>query len=375
MLTRLDDYPVHQTPEPLAHPASGDRNVYDRYFFHGYDREGDVFFAVALGLYPNRRVMDAAVSVIRRGVQISVHASRLAPLERTETRVGPIEVVIEEPLRRLRVRIAENPHGISGDLLFDARSTAIEEPRFTHRVEGRVVMDSTRLTQHGAWSGELVCEGERIVLEPSRILGARDRSWGVRGVGERETGAPGPLPQFFWLWSPLHFDDCVVQFDVNEDAAGRPWHAFGTMRPALAPGASGVLPEGEERMHAVAHRVKWRPGTRRAASADLVLTPFRGKPFEISLEPTLTFQMLGAGYLHPEWGHGMWKGEQALGAERFVLADLDPMAPQFLHVQQLVRARMRGGDGREREGVGMLEQLVIGPHAPSGFEALLDPAR
>ncbi|MFT7091269.1 MAG: hypothetical protein ACJAYW_001232, partial [Candidatus Azotimanducaceae bacterium] len=30
MLNRLDDYPIHQTPEPIAHPASSDPNVYDR---------------------------------------------------------------------------------------------------------------------------------------------------------------------------------------------------------------------------------------------------------------------------------------------------------------------------------------------------------
>ena len=57
MLTSFDDYPIHQTAEPVAQPASGDRNVYDRYFFNGYSRDGDLFFAAALGLYPNRGVM------------------------------------------------------------------------------------------------------------------------------------------------------------------------------------------------------------------------------------------------------------------------------------------------------------------------------
>src|SRR2546425_1194423 len=36
MLTKFDDYAIHQTPEPIAHPASSDRNVYDRYWFNGY---------------------------------------------------------------------------------------------------------------------------------------------------------------------------------------------------------------------------------------------------------------------------------------------------------------------------------------------------
>jgi hypothetical protein len=90
----------------------------------------------------------------------------------------------------------------------------------------------------------------------------------------------------------------------------------------------------------------------------------------ITLEPLVTFQMLGLGYLHPEWGHGMWRGPEAVGGEVWTLAELDPMEPRHLHVQQVCRAKAKG-----REGVGVLEQLVIGPHRPSGFEGILDPAR
>jgi hypothetical protein len=38
-------------------------------------------------------------------------------------------------------------------------------------------------------------------------------------------------------------------------------------------------------------------------------------------------------------------------------------------VQQVCRARMG-----KREGVGILEQIALGPHAPSGFKSILDPA-
>ena len=95
MLTRFDDYPLHQTPEPVAHPVSGDRNFYDRYFFNGYTRDGSLYFAAALGVYPNRNVIDASFSVVRGGVQVSLHASGRAPRERSETRVGPISVEVE----------------------------------------------------------------------------------------------------------------------------------------------------------------------------------------------------------------------------------------------------------------------------------------
>ena len=79
--------------------------------------------------------------------------------------------------------------------------------------------------------------------------------------------------------------------------------------------------------------------------------------------------MLGLGYLHPEWGHGLWKGAEAFGAESWKPAELAPLDPRHIHVQQLCRARWGG-----REGFGVLEQLVIGPHRPSGFKSLLDGA-
>lgn len=364
MLTRFDDYPIHQTPEPVAQPSTGDRNFYDRYFFNGYARDGGFFFGAALGLYPNRRVMDAAFSVVRDGTQWALRASRLAPAERGETRVGPIAVEVVEALRVLRVRVGANPLGVTADLTFTARGPAVEEPRFTHRVESRVVMDSTRLTQFGTWSGAIDGAGARLALDGAAVLGCRDRSWGVRPVGEPEGGAPGLPPQFFWLWAPVHFDDVCTHFDVNEDALGRRWHANGMLVPT-----GTADPARVEAMAAVAHRVAWAPGTRRARGAEIVLTGHDGTAHAIALEPVLTFQMRGLGYLDPEWGHGLWKGPEAVDAQTWRLADLDPMDPRHLHVQQLCRARLGA-----RTGVGVLEQLVIGPHAPSGFRSILDPA-
>ena len=36
MLSKGDDYPIHQSPEPIAF-AGQSRNFYDRYFSNGYD--------------------------------------------------------------------------------------------------------------------------------------------------------------------------------------------------------------------------------------------------------------------------------------------------------------------------------------------------
>jgi len=131
MLTKADDFPVHQLPEPIA-TSGTDRNFYDRYFFNGYTPDGGVYFAVALGVYPHLNVMDGAFSVIHQGVQHNLHASRLLNMERMDTKIGPLAVDVVEPLKVLRVRVADNPHGIRADITFHARALPVEEPRFTY---------------------------------------------------------------------------------------------------------------------------------------------------------------------------------------------------------------------------------------------------
>ncbi len=58
-----------------------------------------------------------------------------------------------------------------------------------------------------------------------------------------------------------------------------------------------------------------------------------------------------------------------MGGESWKCDDLEPMALENQHIQQVVRARM--GD---QVGVGVLEQICLGPHATYGFKEFLDPA-
>ena len=228
-------------------------------------------------------------------------------------------------------------------------------------------MDSTRFTQFGTWQGSFELAGRTVPVDPARFLGTRDRSWGIRPLGEREAGAPGASPQFFWLWAPIHFDDHCTHFQVNEDETGRVWHQNGVIVPLL--GAGGSSAGVPKRMVAVHHEVEWQKGPRRAERAHLTLIPQEGEARRLELEPVLTFQMRGLGYLDPEWGHGVWKGSHAVDGVTWELDELNPLEPWHVHVQQLCRVRSDG-----QEGLGAFEQLVIGPHAPSGFRELFDPA-
>jgi hypothetical protein len=372
MLNRFDDYPIHQTSEPIAHVASGDRNAYDRYWFNGFAKRADFFFAAACGLYPNRRVMDAAFSVVDGGRQYVVRASRLAPRERTETRVGPITVEVLEPMNRIRLIVEPNEFGLSADVSFGARTVAIEEPKMLRRSDARIVMDSTRFTQFGAWEGWIELDGVRKSLSAQDFLGTRDRSWGVRTVGEPEAGAPSSEPpQFYWVWAPIHFEDCCTLFQSAEHADGRPWHRGARMAATCAPGTAPHPTEAEEPRHmaSAAHRIEWQPGTRRACRASITMTDAAGDEHRLELEPQLLFPMRGLGYFDAQYGHGLYKGELEISGDRWTIDDLDPCDPRNMHVQQLCLATMDG-----KQGIGVLEQLPIGPHAPSGFVDLFDVA-
>lgn len=363
MLTKADDYPVHQLPEPIA-TAGTDRNFYDRYFFNAQSADGKGFLAAALGVYPHLNVIDAAFCWMEKGTQRSVFASRLLGMERMDTHVGPISVEVVEPLKKLRVRLQETD-GIAADLLFEGRHAPIEEPRFTWRQGPRTVMDVTRMTQNMAVSGSVTVDGERRSVDGWR--GTRDRSWGVRPIGAADPqGVAPPVPfQFYWVWAPINFEKHALFFHTNDHPDGSPWNRSAVLVD-LASGA-------ETKLGAPTYEFDYRKGSRRVARAT-----FRGQlaagPVEVALVPEEDFHMHGIGYGHPKFAHGNWRGELDVQAERFDAAGADAASPLNAHVQALVRATLTLPDGSRHEGRGVLEQMFIGPHAPSGFREIFDLA-
>ena len=372
MITPYDDYPVHQTSEPVAHPVSGDPNHYDRYFFNGYTDDGSVFFAAAMGHYPNRGVMDAAFSVVHDGVEHSVFASGAMPLDRS-TAIGPIRVEVLEPMRSLRVAVAPNDFAIEADVVFAARTPVVEEPRNTTVRGTRRMMDSTRLTQWGSWSGSVRVDGQDVTGGGRPILGVRDRSWGQRPIGaQAPDNFPPSLPQLFWMWAPLNFDRFCTHLALFEHGDGQRWLEQALVVPVLGEGAPTWGPDVRvEHLAGVDYRIEWTPGTRVAAHTTLELRHRNGKAETIELEPLLTFRMRGIGYTHPQFGHGSVHGPLAVHGESIPLSDFAPGDPTSIHVQALVKARLTGPEG-ESEGVGVLEQLAFGEHQPTGLTGILD---
>jgi len=287
--------------------------------------------------------------------------------------VGPFRLEGIEPLRRTRVVLDDNVTGLACDLTFSARTSAIQEGRQTLWRGTRRMMDSTRFDQFGRWSGTVRHPDGEFTVDGDHWFGTKDRSWGVRGVGEPETGgAPSDARSAFFLCAPLIWSDHITHAIFFDGPRGEALVREGITAPFY--GKEADIPDAlegtDERMASAAHRVQYHTNTRLAAYAEIDLTDLAGRTRTISLEPMLRFQMKGLGYGHPEWGQGMWKGELEIGGESFDPADVPLLAPQNLHVQQVVRAT----DG-QLQGIGVLEQIVFGPYAPAGFTGLLDGAR
>jgi len=362
VLTPFDDYPIHQTSHPLAHAGGGHPDFYDRFWFHGYSEE--MYFSVALGVYPNRGVIDAAFSVVHDGVQRSVFASGRMPVDRTQTQIGPISIEIIEPLRVNRIRVDAPEHGLLGDLVATARTPACEEAQALAHGGTRLVVDYVRAAQMVVYSGALSSGGSSVGLAGRPVYGTKDRSWGIRPVGDPAPAAPGSeLTQFFFLWAPLNFDDVCLHYMTMENSAGESFGQTAALLPVIDTG--GVVfgdDTGIRHLKQIEHRVRWAEGRRRSAGATLVLPKDAGTSDTVELEPVsgLTFRMQGAGYFHPRWAHGRWHDELAVGGEAHPVEELD--TPDCFHVQQVMRAKWG-----TRAGLGVLEQIVIGPYAPAGF--------
>lgn len=361
MLTKADDFPIHQTPEPIAYSGT-DRNFYDRYFFNGYHPDGSGFFAVAFGVYPHLNIADAHFSAIRDGVEYSLHASRVLNMERWDLEVGPIRIEVVEPLKTLKVTVTAS-NGIAAEFVFEGRAFPIEEPRFIRRNGPRTFMDYTRLTQNGRYSGWIEIDGVRQAIAPGTV-GTRDRSWGVRPIGapDMQPLVPHATPGFFWQWTPLNFADRSVFFHFTADSTGVPWNT----RAVVCPDGAG--PEDMIESEGARMAVDFIPGTKHARSAVLTI-PLPERPtLSISFEPVGKFQMRGIGYIHPAWGHGGYKGTLVVEREDMDLASLDPNAIENLHIQAICKVSLSEDGGPAQPGMGVFEQLVLGPYKPYGFE-------
>ena len=360
MLSPYDDLPIHQIAEPVAHVATSDRNFYDRYYFNCFSADAEFMLVFGLGVYPNLGVADAFAAFNDGRVHKVVRASRELGADRGDTRVGPLRIEVLEGLRRVRIVLEPNQWGFELDLTWDGFDPAHEEPRHLDRSLGRVVIDTARFAQTGRWTGTIHVGDRRFNVTPDRYLGSRDRSWGVRPVGEPEPpGIRGTqmLPGFFWLYAPMQFDDRVLYFITQERPDGSRILEEASSVDAFSKDASAV----PRQLGKPDHALSFTQNSRDVESAVLYLGDL-----EVKVTPLLRAHIgIGAGYgFDTDWRHGMYQGPLVVQGVEWDLTTEAGRGAMWGIVDSVARFELADGT----TGHGLFEYVVLGPHEKYGFE-------
>lgn len=362
----LDEYPIHQAPLSMRYAATSDRNFYDRCYFNAHDRTGDVFLVTGLGVYPNLGVTDAYATVRQGARQWTVRMSDALEHRSLNAEVGPYRVEVTDPLSKIRLVCDSARLGIGFDLTWEGSFPCIDEPRHLLHQGDRVIIDGCRFAQVGTWAGTLTVDGTDLNVSPDTWVGTRDRSWGIRPVGESEPpGRAAEIPRegFWWLYVPLRFDDFALIVIVQEDPDGT--RTLNDATRAYRDGRREQL--GWPEIDFV-----YRPGSRHPERATIHLRDASRKEVTVDIE-TLTGVALhlGSGYGgDPDWAHGQWKGREWIESVAYDLTDPDIAGRvPFGVVDHVARARCDGS-----EGWGLFEHASVGRHDPTGFKDWLSVA-
>jgi hypothetical protein len=208
--------------------------------------------------------------------------------------------------------------------------------------------------------------GQEFAITQDRWRGARDRSWGVRPVGEGEP--PGiqakNTPQFYWMYAPMQFDDFSILAIVQEDADGNRILEEGVR---VWPEAADRAPE---RLGSPDYLPRFVPGTREIETATVSFRPRGGAPLEVTVRPVLPVSlMVGTGYgLEPDWRHGMHQGPDLV--VQGVCYDLDRPGDEarMWGMTDAVAVFECAEDGSVVTGSGLFEYWALGAHAPTGLQ-------
>ena len=269
-------------------------------------------------------------------------------------------------MSKVRVACDTGEQGLAFDLTWEGSFACIDEPHHILHSGNRVIIEGRRFAQVGTWSGLLNVDGTDIEVTPDRWVGSRDRSWGIRPVGEAEPpgrDADEPREGFWWLYVPLRFDDFAVIVIVQEDPDGT----------RTLSGASRVWPDGRhEQLGWPELDITYRSGTRHPERAVLHLRSADRKPVTVEVETLGGVALhIGAGYGgDPDWSHGQWRGRNWVDSSVYDLTDpaVAGRIP-FGVIDHVARATCDGA-----EGFGLFEHATVGRHDPTGFKDWLSVA-
>jgi hypothetical protein len=323
LVSRFDEYLVHQTEKPLAQVASEHPEWQDRFYFNVHDRNGEFALITGLGAYSNRRTMQGYIFAAHEGQHYAYLQVRPLENDREVMEAGTLSYSVVEPLKSWRLDIADEASGIKGSLVFRERCPLYPFSPIEWQNGERLVVKQMHYTQAGVYEGSLTIGGHTY----TDLLGMRDRSWGVRDMSR--------VP--FWVWVSAQFAEFCVSAWLWETPDGEVIHADG-----------GIIYEsGEIRpVTKIEHEIELWPGTKRPRIGRYRLTTADGKVESLTASEIQTI------FLVP--GMTRWADSDVESLKR-----ADNGAFGF---DQHCRFEM-GGEA----GVGIVEYMVTGGHKRYGI--------
>ena len=316
-LNAYDDLPFHQGFGPLHVPATSDSHFQDGYYVAFYRPGRHVF--CGLRLHPNTNVMDGYAGLVDGDEQRNVRLSRALLPDHSTLSVGPLSLEVVEPMRRQRVRLAENPTGLTFDVTTTHVMPPFLETNEPHYRYGRLFNHVTRYTLAVRADGWMALDGERVEVDAWHAC--RDHSWGIRstmGPYVPIGGRPGTSGlrdrRAFRLWLPFQAGPVAGFVHTYEDAEGGRLDLEGSLH--VGESAFAVADLG--------HALRYHEGGR-LSGGEVTLTDTAGGEwrlaFEVACHPA---HPQGFGYTRG-WSDGgqpgVYRGEDVMEHDRFAVHD------------------------------------------------------
>lgn len=323
MVSRFDEFLIHQTEQPLSRVASDHPEWQDRFYFNIHDRDGQVAMMTGLGAYPNRNMMQGYIFAAQGGEHYASIQVRPPNNDRHVMNAGTLSFSVIEPLKSWAIDITDEAIGISGSLVFNERCPLYYFSPIEWHDGEHLVVKQLHYTQAGTYEGSLTIGGRTF----TDLIGMRDRSWGVRDMAR--------VP--FWVWISAQFPAFCISAWLWETPQGEVIHADGAI----------IHESGEVRpVTGIEHELELWPGTKRPRSARFQLTMADGKV------ESLTASEIETIFLAP--GLGRWADSDNESLKR-----ADASAFGF---DQHCRFELAG-----ETGSGIVEYMVTGGHQRYGI--------
>jgi hypothetical protein len=258
MIGPADEYFMHQIVAPANKVASKDRNWQDRFYFNFIDPAKSLSGILAMGFFPNMNLFQGVLNIAREEKLICKNYFRQMGADRLNVNAGSMRVDIVEPLEKWNLNLDEPDLDIAMELLFTGRSQPYEFDVISWQDKGETVWDQCHYTQAGEFTGTLK-QGD---LKLDKLVGIRDRSWGIRNMARLD----------FWIWISANFDNSWLTAWLGQTADGEIINVDGAL-----------CPDNEERdkISSLDYEIEFLPSMRTPESSSFAIETASGRKLNL----------------------------------------------------------------------------------------------